>query len=231
MANRLRHIRVAAGALVLAAAGCAFPNGSMGGDPLLGNFNRPIVPTPPPERGGLGPDTPAYDGGARIGVGAPDVGAPIRNTSGPMSLPAPAPNPISGARLPSSGMDEVLHADHRTPAGAQLPVPADSGIRNASFQSPEPQPMPEIAGAVTGPSLPPLRLANHEVRDSSRPQTIDGVQARLQAAGARGMRTEQAPDGEWRFDCTINGEVYQGRGPSALEAMRLVLETVQKNNE
>src|SRR5262249_51454204 len=212
---RLRHIRVAAGALLLAAAGCAFPNGSMGGDPLLGNFNRPIVPTPPPERGGLGPDTPAYDGGARIGVGAPDVGGPLRNTSGPMSLPAPAPNPISGARLPSSGMDEVLHADHRTPAGAQLPVPADSGIRNASFQSPEPQPMPEIAGAVTGPSLPPLRLANHEVRDSSRPQTIDEVQARLQAAGARGMRTEQAPAGEGRLDCTIKGRRDQGPGTSA----------------
>jgi hypothetical protein len=222
---------LAAGALVLAAAGCAFPNGSMGGDPLLGNFNRPIVPTPPPERGGLGPDTPAYDGGARIGVGAPDVGAAIQNTSGRMQLPAPAPNPISGARLPSSGPDEVLHADRRTPAGAQLPVPSGSAVRNASFESPEPQTMPEVAGGVTGPSLPPLRLASHVMRDTSRPQTTDEVRARLKAAGALAMRSEQAADGEWVFDCTLNGEAYQGRGPNALEAMRLVLEMLQKHKE
>jgi len=232
MANRLRHFRCAAGAIVLAAAGCAFPNGSMGGDPLLGNFNRPIAPTPPPERGGLGPDTPAYDGGARIGVGAPDVGGPVKNTSGVLSapVPVPAPNPASGARLPSSGPDDILRADGRTPAGAQLPVPVDLAVRNASFQSPDRQSMPEIAGAVTGPSLPPLRLASHEVCGASKPQSIDEMQARLQAAGTRGMRSEQTPEGEWRFDCTINGEAYQGRGPSALEAMRLVLETIQKNN-
>ena len=59
MAKRLRHLRRArraAGALLLGAVGCAFPHGSTGGDPILGNFNRPIVPTPPPERGGLGLD-------------------------------------------------------------------------------------------------------------------------------------------------------------------------------
>ena len=235
MANRLRQLRCAAGALVMATAGCAFPNGSMGGDPLLGNFNRPIVPTPPPERGGLGPDTPAYDGGARIGVGAPDVGGPARNVPGGSGIltapaPAPSPSPASGARLPSSGPDDLMQADGRTPAGAQLPVPVNSPARKASFQSPDQQSMQEVAGAVTGPSLPPLRLASHEVREGARPQSIDEVQARLQAAGARGMRSEQTPDGEWRFDCTINGEAYQGRGPSALEAMRLVLETIQKNN-
>jgi hypothetical protein len=148
-----------------------------------------------------------------------------------MQLPAPAPNPISGARLLSSGPDEVLHADRRTPAGAQLPVPSSSAVRHASFESPEPQTMPEVVGAVTGPSLPPLRLASYQRRDSSLPQTIDEAQARLQAAGARAMHSEQSADGEWRFDCTINGEAYQGRGPSALEAMSLVLETVRKNND
>ena len=81
MANRLERLRrsavCGAGALLLGAAGCAFPDGPGGGDPLLGSFNRPIARTPPPERGGLGPDSPAYDGGARIGVPAPDAPAPF----------------------------------------------------------------------------------------------------------------------------------------------------------
>src|SRR4051794_27985894 len=92
MGNRLRHLRragpAAASAVVLGAAGCAFPNGATGGDPILGNFNRPIVPTPPPERGGLGLDSPAYDAGARIGLTSPDVPTPVENSSGGMSLPA-----------------------------------------------------------------------------------------------------------------------------------------------
>jgi hypothetical protein len=79
MANRLERLRRAAaggvGALFLGAAGCACPDGMTGGDPLL-HFNRPIAPTPPPVRGGLGPDSPAYDGGARIGIAYPE--APMR---------------------------------------------------------------------------------------------------------------------------------------------------------
>jgi len=58
--------------------------------------------------------------------------------------------------------------------------------------------------------------------------TIEELQFNLQKAGARDMRTKQATDGEWLFDCTINGEAYQGRGQYALEAVRLVWEQLQK---
>jgi len=71
MANRLDRLwRTAACALLLSVAGCAFPDGPTGGDPLLGSFPRPIAPTPPPYLGGASPDAPALDGGARIGVRA-----------------------------------------------------------------------------------------------------------------------------------------------------------------
>jgi hypothetical protein len=229
MANRLQHLRYAAGALVLAAAGCAFPNGTTGGDPLLGNFNRPIIPTPPPERGGLGADTPAYDGGARIGVGAPDIAAPIENTSRFMSLPAPAtPSPISGARLPSGGPDDVRLAHHRSTAGAQLPMPNDTADRAAAVQDPR-----ELAaapgGTPIGPSLPSLRPASQQApHDPAHGRTIEEMQTLLQAAGAGGMRSEQVADGEWLFDCTIGTMAYQGRGGDPLEAMSVVLEQIQK---
>src|SRR5438067_6303830 len=132
MANRLQHLRratlAAAGALVLGASGCALPNGSTGGDPLLGNFNRPIVPTPPPEHGGLGLDSPAYDAGARIGVTPPDVPTPVENAPGGMSLPQlTSPSLFSGTRMPfSGGADEpFLAGKPMGPAGARLPMPHD----------------------------------------------------------------------------------------------------------
>jgi len=76
---------------------------------------------------------------------------------------------------------------------------------------------------------PPIRAVGHEAdAEPSRVQTIEEVQFHLQRAGARDMRTEQAADGEWVFDCTIKGEAYQGRGRSALEALQLVLEQVGK---
>ena len=92
------------GALLLSTVGCAFPHGSTQGDPLLGNFHRPIVATPSPERGGLGFESPAYDGGARIGLGSPDIPTAVENSSGFMSLPAlTSPNLFSGVRMPFAG--------------------------------------------------------------------------------------------------------------------------------
>jgi len=243
MANRLRRLRFAAGALLLGAAGCAFPNGSTGGDPLLGSFNRPIVPTPPPERGGLGPDTPAYDGGARIGVGAPDVPQRGETPTGPMPAPAPgtypspgapgapgtpsspgtpgAPGSPTGARLPVGGPDECISSRLVT-SGAQLPMPTDSAARLPAPPPLSPRLLPELGELPA----PPVRTVSNE--EPSLVPTFEELQLNLQKAGASGMRTEQAPDGEWLFDCTINDEAYQGRGRNALEAVRLVWEQVQK---
>src|SRR5262245_10553852 len=243
MANRLRILRSAAGVLMLGAAGCAFPNGSTGGDPLLGNFNRPIVPTPPPERGGLGPDTPAYDGGARIGVGAPDLPQRGESPTGPMPAPVPGASsspsthgtPSSpgtsgasgsppGARLSVGGPDDFITSRPAT-SGAQLPVSTDSTAR-----LPAPPPLaPRRGTEVVELPTPPVRTVGHE--ETAEPllvPTVAELQLNLQKAGARDMRTEQSPDGEWLFDCTINDEAYQGRGRSAFEAVRLVWEQIQK---
>jgi hypothetical protein len=249
MAKRLRILRSAAGALILGAAGCAFPNGSTGGDPLLGSFNRPIVATPPPERGGLGPDTPAYDGGARIGVGAPDVPQRGETPTGPLPAPAPGTSPSpgtpgapgtpsspgtpgspgspTGARLPTGGPD-VSIASRPATSGAQLPMPTDSAARLPAPPPLAPRLLPEL-GELSSPSV---RTVGHEEPiESSRVPTIEELQFNLQKAGARDLRTEQSPNGEWLFDCTINGEAYQGRGRNALEAVRLVWEQLQKSNE
>src|SRR5580658_1365625 len=60
-------------ALLLTTVGCAFPDGRYGGDPMCGNFNRPIAPTPPVWGGGDPGHSPAYDGGAHLGQPSPDV--------------------------------------------------------------------------------------------------------------------------------------------------------------
>ncbi len=126
MSNRLlrRAGLATAGALILGASGCALPNGATGGDPILGNFNRPIVPTPPPERGGIGLDSPAYDAGARIGIAAPDIPAPVENSGGGASLPQlTSPSLLSGARLPFGGGADEPYQGQRSggAAGARLP--------------------------------------------------------------------------------------------------------------
>ena len=118
MASRLERLRygaVAASALLLGAAGCAFPHGATGGDPLLGSFSRPIVPTPPPERGGLGPDSPAYDAGARIGIAPPELPAAVENSSGFMTLPTlTTPSLFSAGKRPGD-VRQVRHAVLRDP--------------------------------------------------------------------------------------------------------------------
>ena len=107
--DRLRSAACAAGALFLGAAGCAFPHGATGGDPLLGSFSRPMVPTPPPERGGLGPDSPAYDAGTRIGIAPPEVPVRAENSSGFMTLPSlTTPNLFSGSGLPGA-VQQIRH--------------------------------------------------------------------------------------------------------------------------
>ena len=137
MANRLltlRRIFLGSSALlVLGTVGCAFPHGSTSGDPLLGNFNRPLVPTPPPERGGLGLDSPAYDAGARIGMTSPDIPSSIENSSGFMTLPQlSSPSVFSGARMPFGAPDDSS-LTRRTPIGAGAKLPAlDNSARTTT---------------------------------------------------------------------------------------------------
>ena len=48
----------------------------------------------------------------------------------------------------------------------------------------------------------------------------------LQAAGARGLRTEQLSSNEWLFACTVGSKVHEARGADQLEAMKKVLDQV-----
>jgi hypothetical protein len=247
MANRLQHLRqlglAAAGALVLGATGCALPNGVTGGDPILGNFNRPIVPTPPPERGGLGLDSPAYDAGARIGVGAPDIATPVENTGGGMSLPQlTSPGQFSGARLTlAGGADEPYLAQRPADQfGARLPIPQDRPApRPPAFGRTSPDSM---AGRVREPEYsvpgglafvaptPGVRPAAYEtLKDPAMVKTMEDAQVLLQAAGANGQKVEQLAGGEWVFGCSVGIKTYEARGSSALEAMKVALKQIQKD--
>jgi hypothetical protein len=248
MANRLQHLRrlaLAAGAFVLGTTGCALPNGVSGGDPILGNFNRPIAPTPPPERGGLGLDSPAYDAGARIGVKAPDIPAPAENTSGGMSLPQlTSPSLLSGARLPvAGGTDEPYIAERPTgPAGARLLMPQDVPNRcRPELGQTNPEAMTgrirESQNSVPGglgfvlPEPAPVRPAGCEtLNDPAKIKTMEDAQVLFRAAGASGQKVEQLAGGEWVFDCTVGIKTYQACGSSPLEAMKFVLEQIQKDH-
>jgi len=248
MGNRLRHLRrtaLAAAAIVLGAGGCALPNGITGGDPLLGNFNRPIAPTPPPERGGLGLDSPAYDGGARIGVTSPDVPTPVENAPGGMSLPQlTSPSLFSGAKLPFGGGTEepFLASKPMGPAGARLPSPHDAprqsmspalsrvtsdnfvGRPKEATYSVAPNPIDSPAPATQ------IRLVSYEaLRDPSKVRTMEEGQTLLQAAGARGLKTEQLIGGEWSFGCTVGSKDFEAHGRDPLEALKQVLAQVQKD--
>jgi len=249
MANRIQLLRrratLAAGTIFLGTVGCAFPHGTTGGDPMLGNFNRPIVPTPPPERGGLGLDSPAYDSGARIGMQSPDISTPVENSSGFQSLPqASSTNILSGIQMPfGTPSDAGMSRRSGATAGARLPSPMETGPRMPAPQmgsrySAEPQAYrgkDPVSSLTSGSALAPvepslgIRLASHEVRrDSSKVEKMEEGFEMLEAAGARGLRTEQLSSNEWLFACAVGPKVYEARGQDQLEAMRRVLEQVNK---
>ncbi len=251
MANRLasigRRTTLAATALILGSAvGCAFPNGSRQGDPLLGNFHRPIVPTPPPERGGMGPDSPAYDAGARIGAPGPDVPGAVENSGGLLSLPPlTTPNLLSGAKMPFSTPEN---------ANVRRPSPATGGARlqatDATWTVPS---RPAFALAADSTTVAPrakdptssitsaaafvptgapetIKLVKYELlREPSRIQTVEEGQSLLATLGAKGMKSEQLISGEWAFACTIGLRPYEARGADQLDALRRAVEQVQRD--
>ena len=249
MANRIQLLRrratLAAGTIFLGTVGCAFPQGTTGGDPMLGNFNRPIVPTPPPERGGLGLDSPAYDSGARIGMQSPDIPTPLENTSGFQSLPpASSTGIMSGIHTPfGTPSDATLGRRSGAAIGARLPAAIETGPRmpsapTGSRYSAEPQAYrgkDPVSSLTSGSAIAPpdpssgIKLASHEVpRDASRIEKMEEGFEMLQAAGAKGLRTEQLSSNEWLFACAVGPKVYEARGQDQLEAMRRVLEQVNK---
>lgn len=251
MANLLHTLRrrspVALGALLLGTVGCAFPHGTTQGDPILGNFNRPIVATPMPERGGMGLDTPAYDGGARIGVSAPDIPTAVENTSGFMSLPQlTSPNLVSGARLPF-GTDENLASNRRTPQlGARLMmpnqgpnrvpmvptnylVPPQAGPQTVAARAPSPVTLITSGSAIApvGGESEVKQAKYQSPRELVRVQTVEEGQSLLQNIGVKWQRMEQVEGGDWVFSCTVGTKQYESRAADKVQAIRAVVETIQ----
>jgi hypothetical protein len=215
MANRLDRRRqwatAGVGALLLGAAGCAFPNGSTGGDPLLGSFNRPIAPTPPPERGGLGFGSPAYDAGARIGVAPPEY--PVAAQTAGRSITLPTPKQLSVARLPNS-----------TEPPARMPVQfATASTDEPAYRLPGPT-------TCTFPEVPPpVRCVSHAaLRDPARVRTMEEAQALLEVLGATAHRADRRENGDWSCSCTVGPRMFAAQAAEPLEAMRLLLEEIEK---
>lgn len=246
MGSRLQLLRrtglVAAGALILGSAGCALPNGATGGDPILGSFNRPIVPTPPPERGGLGLDSPAYDAGARIGVASPDIPTAVENAPAGLSLPQLTSPPLtSGARMPfGGGADEPFPSRNLPAVGARLPSPHNGvaprvpvfGRTSPDALAVRPREYAVPGGlAFTAAEPPsPIRPVKFEtLKDPAKVMTMEDGQSLLQAAGARNQKVEQLDSGEWMFACTVGPKAYEACGKEPLEAMKVVLEQIQKD--
>ncbi len=142
--------------LMLTSVGCGFPHGRYGSDPLFGSFNRPIAATPPIYTGGDPGLTPAYDGGARMGLPSPDVPAkasPVLEKmfimptfNGSMGL-----NKVFGGN--SNGIERVGATS--APAPKQQPLPMGS---IGAHMLPTPQPVPERA-ASSSAAQSPRRIA------------------------------------------------------------------------
>jgi hypothetical protein len=243
-----RRCPLAFGVLLLGTVGCAFPNGTTQGVPLLGNFNRPFVPTPMPERGGLGPDTPAYDSGARIGVSVPDMPVNHENSNGFMSLPQlTSPSILSGARMPFSTQDTVVQNRHMPQMGARLMSTGNNANRlpvvptnfvgqpqttphAVAARAPDPVTMLTSGSAIEAPKPESdVKSVKYQtLREIARVQTPEEGQEVLTQMGASSIKMEQASEGgDWVFVCIVGQKQYEARSPDKLQAMRAVIETIQ----
>jgi hypothetical protein len=248
--NRPRLIRWTAPALMLAAAGCGFPHDRYGSDTMFGSFLRPIAPTPPIWTGQDPGMSPAYDGGARMGLPSPDV--PARESSVfDRIYPMPTFNGNLGG-APRSG----------EPAGPSKPAPADGGRSSNSSPSgahliPWSPPVDRVSSTVVAPAPmsntetvtvrpfdshtlltsgaaiePAIRAPKPfsmaaSMKDPRAVYSVDEGEAILQACGAKSMVMEPQPTGEMRFICTMNDGVelhrYEAKSAEAIDAVRAVM--------
>ncbi len=79
-------------------------------------------------------------------------------------------------------------------------------------------------------SASPIRPVSYEtLKDPTKVKTMEDGQALLQAAGARSQKSEQVTDGDWLFGCTVGAKTYEARAKEQLEAVKAVLEQIQKD--
>ncbi len=232
--------------------GCALPGGAYQTDPALGNFNRPITGTPPPERGGQGLDSPAYDAGYRIGAGAPEAPGFSRdyNSNGIQTLPTLTTESLFAR---SSGLEgDGKYARKPTGAhGARLPgtAVADNGVRGPSL--PPAWSSPSTPGSVTSRGNSPLTgitsgsSISPDMGVAEKPKyipdynlanirTMEEAQAVLNTHGVKWQRLEQVENGDWVFACSTQEPTgravfarYEARSTDKMEAIRNVIHQVK----
>ncbi len=132
--------------LLLTSVGCGFPHDRYQSDPLLGMFLRPIAATPPIWTGGDPGVSPAYDGGARMGLPSPDVPASSNFLLDRMFL------------VPTFSGSGSSGSQFRSPGGGTGDVPSDNKpVRKIN---------PVSAGAhmmPTGPERTPIGVFSASV--------------------------------------------------------------------
>jgi hypothetical protein len=189
MANQLNPIggrkrigRWTLATLLLTGFGCGFPHDRYGSDPLLGNFNRPIAPTPPIYTGGDPGLSPAYDGGARVGLPSPDVPARsnaildrmfvVPTYSGNLGLgnaiygTPSGPTPGSGG-FPQSKAPSTSPGGTNSPLSPNLTRPYSTGAQLMSTPSPTMEGNKFLPGIVATPnSVTPRELDSNTMLTS-----------------------------------------------------------------
>jgi len=245
-----RRIGLAAVSLaLLAAVGCGFPSGRYGGDPMLGQFNRPIAPTPPIWTGGDPGVSPAWDAGARMGLPSPDVPASSNSLleksfimptfSGSLGIggvlrpettdrATGMPSANSPMRKPPASTGAILMPS--SPIAAYAPAAAPLPMTVHSVQA---RPLDSHTLLTSGSSLEPIspepRRLNPTVfvKDPRSVASVEEGQTILQTCGARTMAMEPQPTGEWRFVCTVGDgsdcKRYEAKCDEQIEAVRAVM--------
>lgn len=223
-----------ASAFLLATVGCAFPQGRYAGDPMLGNFNRPIAATPPVWNGGDPGQSPAYDGGAKLGQSSPDVPTNNKDTGkekvfivptyeGRLGVGKLFGGGGSGGSVSEKSDSPGSSTNRRTTSsfGAHLPVPNDGTASRSSFVAGGAGVLPTVnlvnnrpyGGnqiATSGANIqmagfaPPAVTATDAMKNPARVVSVEEGQSLLSLCGAKSQRMEQDPTGEWRFTCTLN---------------------------
>lgn len=257
MAKHIRTSRrlIQVGTILLASVGCALPNGRSQGDPALGNFNRPIAPTPGVISNTPIYGTPAADGGAAAGL-HPTDGTPLTNALHGSSLMVPtyggssqftphysltdafipsglvasakAAQPNSGARLLGNQNEPTYGAP--TPL-TTIPAPDAIMVRGTDPTTR----LTSGASAVAAMPTPTVKPTNVlAIKQTPHISSIEEGQIVLTSYGAKAQRLDHLENGVWICSCALPadeaGSVHkrlEARNYDQLEAVRALVDQVR----
>lgn len=193
-----RWLAVAAGVLVLQSIGCGTTHSNRGGDPVLGSFNRPIVPTPSPTGPNIGGPMEGPGVYAPPGVSADQLrpsefptvqlgGTPV---NGPLPGYTTAPyTPMTSGLGGAFGGEAMTRRLPGGVRGATLPPPTSQGAMPAMTGTPAMQPGNYPGGALTTPTNAPPRALPVYPGSMSSPMPTSGLPLTYQPAGQLQMPT------------------------------------------